>query len=83
MKNSNSIIRIHLTEFHYTHSDISSSLQNLLISSEILKINKGAWSMKEIKNLLEAVNFFGENNWKKCSLYVKTRTSKQCRDKYC
>jgi hypothetical protein len=83
MNDSNSIIRIRLNQFHFTHSNPSSSLQNLLVEPETFEINKGTWSVKEIKKLFEAVKFFGENNWKGCSSYVKTRTAKQCRDKYC
>jgi hypothetical protein len=32
--------------------------------------------------LTTAVNLYGNNNWKKCSNFIETRSPKQCRDKW-
>jgi hypothetical protein len=42
----------------------------------------GVWSQEETKKLLLAIQIYGNNNWKKCSNFIQSRTSKQCRDKW-
>jgi hypothetical protein len=60
----------------------SSSLASILVEEIIPTFNLGVWSQDEEKNLITAVEIYGNSNWKKCSNFIKTRTSKQCRDKW-
>jgi hypothetical protein len=57
-------------------------LASLLVEENISTINLGVWSQFEEIKLISAVEIYGENNWKKCSNFIQTRTSKQSRDKW-
>lgn len=42
-------------------------------------IQKGPWTKKEDKLLIEWVNQNGESDWASCSKYISSRSSKQCK----
>ncbi|RHZ59973.1 hypothetical protein Glove_360g153 [Diversispora epigaea] len=46
------------------------------------KYNKGHFSKEEDTLILKYVNEHGKNNWKKVSAFVRTRSPKQCRERY-
>jgi hypothetical protein len=48
----------------------------------VQKTNFGVWSKEETKKLSDAVEIYGNNNWRKCANFMQTRTPKQCRDKW-
>lgn len=46
------------------------------------KIKKHKWTAKEDEFLLSGIKKFGKKKWTKISKIVKTRTNKQCRERY-
>ena len=44
------------------------------------EINKGPWTQKENKILVEYVKNFGAKKWNQCAEFIKNRTGKQCRE---
>jgi hypothetical protein len=74
--------RIFLKQLSPHHSIPSSSLALLLVELIIPNPNLGVWSEDEEKKLISSVEVYGTRNWKKCSNFMKTRTAKQCRDKW-
>lgn len=51
-------------------------------NDNILSRRAKKWSQGEDARLLEAVNKFGEGNWKKISEYVGTKSNTQCLQRY-
>lgn len=51
-------------------------------SNKCLAPSRGGWTFNQDNKLLEWVKIHGPKNWKGCSEYVKSRTAKQCRDRW-
>jgi hypothetical protein len=60
----------------------SKSLSFLLSNEYSLKCKIGKWPQEEIDKLIYSVNLYGNNNWRKYSDFIETRSPKQCRDKW-
>ena len=69
-------------------SEISQPTKELLSKKNFLEnkfyisqeINKGPWTQKENKILVEYVKNFGAKKWNQCAEFIKNRTGKQCRE---
>jgi len=69
-------------EFDFDKSSLinlskNSSENKFYISQEI---NKGPWTQRENKILVEYVKKFGPKKWNQCAEFIKNRTGKQCRE---
>lgn len=61
----------------------SSSISSILIAHCPPKsLKSGLWTDAETNMLRSAVENYGMHEWKKCSVYLGTRTAKQCRDRW-
>ena len=69
-------------------SEISQSTKDSISKKNLIEnkfyisqeINKGPWTQKENKILVEYVKKFGAKKWNQCAEFIKNRTGKQCRE---
>lgn len=51
-------------------------------ASQGMMIKRGPWTEDEDEMLLQYVDYFGISNWVRIASYLKSRTPKQCRERY-
>ncbi|KAM9928561.1 hypothetical protein OXX59_001757 [Metschnikowia pulcherrima] len=70
------------------HSDNEGSLNSTETSPSqpdragLDSVRRGPWSPEEDRKLMDIIALYGPSNWVRISLSIKTRSPKQCRERY-